>query len=86
MLQIDLHNLHGQSDFHFPIFCLKDLRLSQCFIVSGTIDHIFQGVQDMVSVKYLTELGFLFLKNASFSKIIRDSLIDFKYVIHNTRC
>ena len=44
MLQIDLHNLHGQSDFHFPIFCLKDLRLSQCFIVSGTIDHIFQGV------------------------------------------
>ena len=41
---IDLHNLHGQSDFHFPIFCLKDLRLSQFFIVSGTIDHIFQGM------------------------------------------
>ena len=33
--------LPGQSGFNFLIFCLKDFRLSQFFIVSGTIDHIF---------------------------------------------
>ena len=27
--------------FHFLIFCLKDFRLSQFFIVSGTSVHIF---------------------------------------------
>ena len=31
----------GQSAFHFLIFCLKDFRLSQFLIVSGTSVHIF---------------------------------------------
>ena len=35
------NNLHGQSGFHFLIFCLKDFRLSQFLIVSGTSVYIF---------------------------------------------
>ena len=34
----------GQSAFHFLIFCLKDLRLAQFFIVLGTSVHIFAAM------------------------------------------
>ena len=34
-------------------------RISQFLIASGTSDHIFGAMQDMISVLYLTKLGFL---------------------------
>ena len=52
MLQIDLtlHNLYGQSGFPFLVFCLKDFRLSQFFIVSGKSDYIFELTLKMLFI------------------------------------
>ena len=79
----------GNQASTFLFFCLKDFGLSRFFIVLGTNDneqitYLWSYVRYGVGT-LSCRTGISTLKKVSFSKNMRDRLIDFRYVIHNTR-